>query len=143
MGTVCQTILTDQPIELSVLERAVADPRLGGIVTFCGVVRAVTGDEQTSRLEYQAHESMALAQMNAIAKTASEKWEANVAIAHRIGVLEPGDIAVICVAACAHRNAAFEACRYLIDTIKQDVPIWKKEFGPEGEIWVSGSEKVK
>ncbi len=138
MGKILGVFLESEPINAESLTSLTKDVRLGGVVTFTGEVRSLTGDMDTSKLIYEAHESMAIAQMTQIASFAAEKWDANVAISHRIGELMPGDIAVVCVAACAHRNQAFECCRYLIDQIKQDVPIWKKEFGSSGEAWVAG-----
>jgi len=142
MGEVKKVLLLDEPLDVSALVASVKDHRYGGVVTFTGEVRSVTGDMDTSKLIYEAHPSMALKQMNQIAEEAAAQWDANVAIAHRIGELEPGGIAVVCVAACAHRAEAFECCRFLIDRIKEDVPIWKKEFGSTGEAWVAGDQRV-
>jgi molybdopterin synthase catalytic subunit len=129
--------LTSSPIDIAALQESVRDLRHGGIVTFTGEVRAVTGERLTDRLFYEAHESMAIAQMRQIALEEADRFDAAVAIVHRIGELRPGDTAVVCIAACAHRAAAFDCCRNLIDRIKQDVPIWKKEFGSSGEEWIS------
>ena len=134
--------LSLEPLNVSTLVDSVKDVRYGGVVTFTGEVRAVTGETETSKLIYEAHDSMALKQMRNIAEVASSKWNANVAVAHRIGELQPGEVAVVCVAACAHRAEAFDCCRFLIDQIKADVPIWKKEFGSEGEAWVAGDQRV-
>lgn len=128
--------LTTETLDPERLRKACESSDLGGVVVFCGEVRAVTSDLETDHLEYEAYEEMALAKMRQIAEEASERWHANVAIAHRLGRLEPGDIAVVTIAACGHRAEAFEACRHLIDRIKEDVPIWKKEFGPDGSSWV-------
>ncbi len=129
--------LSSDPLDVAAIQSSVRDERLGGIVTFSGEVRAVTGDRLTNRLFYEAHETMALTQMRKIAEEEAERFEASVAVVHRIGELQPGETAVVCVAACAHRAAAFDCCRNLIDRIKADVPIWKKEFGPSGEEWIS------
>ena len=142
VGEVKNVWLSTEPIDVSTLVDSVKDVRYGGVVTFTGEVRAVTGEMDTSKLIYEAHESMALKQMRLIAEEAAEKWNANVAIAHRIGELEPGAIAVVCVAACAHRAEAFDCCRFLIDRTKDDVPIWKKEFGSDGEAWIAGTERI-
>ena len=127
--------LLSEPLDESRLRNLIADPAKGGIVVFSGTVRSVTDGKATSRLFYEAHESMAVVQMQKIAEEAAAKWDANVAVEHRLGEALPGETAVICAAACPHRAAAFECCRYLIDRIKEDVPIWKKEFGPDGEEW--------
>jgi len=129
--------LTKEPIDPETIRKSLESPELGGVVVFCGEVRSVTGDAATSKLEYEAYASMATAQMLRIATECAEKWKGNVACVHRIGELQPGEIAVVTAAACAHRDAAFACCRELIDRIKEDVPIWKKEFGPDGEAWVS------
>ena len=117
-------------------------PELGGVVVFCGEVRSLTGTLETSKLEYEAYEAMALEQMREIAASCASKWKGNVACVHRIGELAPGEIAVVTVAACPHRDQAFQCCRELIDRIKEDVPIWKKEFGPDGQAWISGEDRV-
>lgn len=137
MNAVKNVFLSNEPLEVSEIAATVRDVRFGGVVTFTGEVRAITGDTDTTALEYEAHPTMALVQMSRIADEAASRWEANVAIAHRLGRLEPGEVSVVCVAACAHRAQAFECCRYLIDEIKRDVPIWKREFGSGGEAWVS------
>ena len=90
------------------------------------------------RLEFEAFESMAISEMKKIAVQVEEKWKAEaVVIHHRVGSLAIEDIAVIITVATAHRKAAFEACEYAIDTLKQTVPIWKKEIFEDGEVWVA------
>lgn len=135
--------LVRETIDPEPIRKSLESSELGGVVVFCGEVRSVTGQMETSRLEYEAYEPMALEQMNLIAAQCAAKWQGKVACVHRIGELQPGDIAVVTAAACAHRDAAFQCCRELIDRIKEDVPIWKKEFGPSGEAWVSGDERVE
>jgi molybdopterin synthase catalytic subunit len=143
MGEVKNVLLLDEPLNVSELQESVKDVRYGGIVSFVGEVRAVTGDKDTSKLIYEAHSTMAHKQMSRIAEQAATDWDANVSVAHRLGELLPGDIAVVCVVACAHRAEAFDCCRFLIDRIKEEVPIWKKEFGSTGEAWVAGQERVQ
>ena len=142
MGEVKAVRLQTGEIDATELSMAVKDATLGGVVLFSGEIRSLTGDTETSQLVYESHESMALHQMSKIAAEAAERWDANVAVCHRLGLLMPGDTAVVCVAACAHRAAAFECCRFLIDRIKEDVPIWKKEFGSQGEAWIAGDSRV-
>src|SRR4051812_45496401 len=115
-------VLTSEPLEPEALRSAVESHDRGGVVVFCGEVRAVTGDEVTEQLDYEAYEEMAIAHMTRIADETEARFDAHVAVAHRTGVLKPGEIAVVTVAACPHRAEAFEACRYLIDRIKEDVP---------------------
>ena len=118
-------LLTHEPLDPEVLRQKVEDETKGGVVVFCGEVRSVTGSETTEKLVYEAYADMANGQMTKVAAEAAHRWNANVAVAHRLGELKPKEIAVVCVAACAHRAEAFECCRFLIDEIKKDVPIWK------------------
>jgi molybdopterin synthase catalytic subunit len=127
--------LTREPIDLDDFRKEIESPLLGGVVIFIGVVRSVTGDKQTQKILYEAYEEMALEQMKSIACEAESRWNAKVAMVHRLGELLPGDIAVVTISACPHRAEAFQSCQFLIDRLKEDVPIWKKEFGPDGEEW--------
>jgi len=116
----------------------VMSPECGGIDVFIGTVRNATQGKPVLRLEFEAYEKMALSEFNKIAQQAFEKWPAQkIAIHHRVGILQIGEIPVIIAVAAAHRDAAFEACRYIIDTLKQTVPIWKKEIFEDGEVWVA------
>jgi len=113
-------------------------PESGGIDVFIGTVRNVTKGKAVLRLEFEAYERMALAEMGKIAAQAIEKWPVQkLLIHHRTGVLAVGEVPVIIAVSAAHRNAAFEACRYVIDTLQQTVPIWKKEVFEDGEVWVA------
>jgi molybdopterin synthase catalytic subunit len=116
----------------------VMSPQAGGIDVFIGTVRDATKGKQVLRLEFESYEAMAIKEMEKIALQAFDKWPVQkVLIHHRTGVLQVGDIPVIIAVAAAHRDAAFDACRYIIDTLKQTVPIWKKEFFEDGEVWVA------
>ncbi len=111
----------------------------GAAVVFDGVVRNNTRGRRTLYLEYEAYEEMALPQMEALAQKALEQFPVrDVAIVHRLGRLEIGETSVLIVVASAHRAAAFEACRWLIDTLKRTVPIWKKEHFDDGAVWADG-----
>jgi len=113
-------------------------PESGGIDIFIGTVRNATKGRPVIRLEFEAYEPMALAEMEKITKQAFDKWPVQkVLIHHRTGILEVGEIPVIIAVSAAHRAAAFDACRYIIDTLKQTVPIWKKEIFEDGEVWVA------
>ena len=113
-------------------------PESGGIDIFIGTVRNATKGKPVIRLEFEAYEPMAKAEMEKIMKQASEKWPVQkILIHHRVGVLEVGEVPVIIAVSAAHRAAAFDACRFIIDTLKQTVPIWKKEIFNDGEIWVA------
>ena len=110
----------------------------GGIDLFIGTVRNATKGKKVIKLEFEAYEPMALAEMEKIANQAFEKWPVQkVLIYHRTGVLYVGEVPVVIAVSAAHRAAAFDACRYIIDTLKQTVPIWKKEFFEDGEVWVA------
>jgi len=120
------------------LEALVMRDSDGALVHFVGVVRNHARGRSVTRLFYEAYASMALTQMTRIADEVEARFEGTkVAVHHRTGMLEVGDVAVIVVAVSPHRAEAFDACRMLIDRLKQDVPIWKREIGPDGEEWVS------
>ncbi len=111
----------------------------GAVLAFEGVVRNQTRGRKTMYLEYEAYEEMALAQLEKLAAESLEKFQVRaVAIVHRLGRLEIGETSVLIAVASAHRAAAFEACRWLIDTLKRTVPIWKKEFFEDGAVWADG-----
>ena len=113
-------------------------PETGGIDVFIGTVRNMTKGKRVVRLEFDAYESMALKEMEKIAADVLAKWPVHkILIHHRTGVLAVGEIPVVIALAAAHRAAAFEACRYAIDTLKEKVPIWKKEVFEDGEHWVA------
>jgi len=125
------------PLSMDALLAHVLDAAHGGIVTFIGVVRDHARGQTIDHLEYEAYVPMAEAEMAKIVRGARERWpEARLALSHRVGRLDIGDPAVMIAAAAPHRPEAFEACRWAIDTLKQTVPIWKKEFGTEGTYWV-------
>ena len=110
-------------------------PQCGGLDVFIGTVRAKTLGKPVATLEYEAYDKMALNEMRKITAQAFIKWPvAKLLIHHRTGILHIGDVAVIIAVAAAHREAAFEACRFTIDTLKQTVPIWKKEVFENEEI---------
>ena len=116
----------------------IMSPESGGIDVFIGTVRNATKGKPVIRLEFEAYEPMALAEMEKIVKQAFEKWPVQKALVHhRTGVLQVGEVPVIIAVSAAHRAAAFDACRYIIDTLKQTVPIWKKEIFEDGEVWVA------
>jgi molybdopterin synthase catalytic subunit len=129
--------LRETPLDVADVVARVAAPGMGGLVTFAGAVRDNARGRAIQRLEYEAYPEMAEAEMERIAAEAAERFPgARVAIDHRTGTLEIGELAVVVVAAAPHRDAAFDACRFAIDTLKQRVPIWKKEFAADGEYWV-------
>ena len=129
--------LSEATIDEREVAGRVSGPRTGGIVTFVGAVRDHARGSEIEHLEYEAYPEMALREMAKISDAVAERWEGTrVAIAHRVGRLEIGEAAVVIVAASPHRAEAFEACRFAIDTLKETVPIWKKEFATDGTYWV-------
>jgi molybdopterin synthase catalytic subunit len=111
----------------------------GAVCTFEGIVRNHTRDRQTLYLDYEAYRDMALAQMQQLAAEALNRFAIrDVALLHRLGRLEIGETSVLIVVASAHRGPAFDACRWLIDTLKKQVPIWKKETFADGAVWADG-----
>ena len=114
-------------------------PEDGATVTFDGFVRNQSHNRPTLYLEYEAYESMALAKMREIAAQIHEKYRIHrVVIVHRLGRLEIGETSVFVAVSAPHRSAAFDACRYAIDTLKRTVPIWKKEYFEDGAVWADG-----
>jgi molybdopterin converting factor subunit 1 len=111
----------------------------GAVVVFEGIVRNHTRSRQTLFLDYEAYEPMALGQMNALAEKVLANYKIReIAIIHRLGRLEIGETSILIVVASAHRGAAFDACRFAIDTLKRTVPIWKKEHFADGIVWADG-----
>ena len=130
------------PLSTSQLTRTLQklkQPEDGAALVFEGVVRNHTRGRKTLYLDYEAYEEMALKQMNALAEQACSQFQIrDVALIHRLGRLQIGETSVLIVVASAHRAAAFEACRWLIDTLKKSVPIWKKEYFEDGAVWADG-----
>ena len=128
-----------EPIRVLELLDNIKQPEDGAAVLFQGIVRNNTRGRRTLFLDYEAYEPMALQQMNDLADQAGKKFPIRqVVIVHRIGRLEIGETSVAIVVASAHRGAAFDACRWIIDTLKRTVPIWKKEHFEDGAVWADG-----
>jgi len=125
------------------VESLVQNDRNGALCTFVGQVRNSSRGKQVSFLEYGAFISLAEKELFRIAKDAESRWQVDVAIRHRIGRLEVGEISVVVCVGSPHRAEAFEACRWCIDTLKETVPIWKRETGPDGEYWIEGEDALK
>ena len=131
--------LAHHALDVAELARSVRGSEDGAVVTFDGFVRNHSHDRATLYLEYQAYEPMALRKMSEIAEHLHKNFAIHrVAIAHRLGRLEIGETSVYIAVSAAHRGAAFDACRYAIDTLKRTVPIWKKEFFTDGAVWADG-----
>lgn len=120
--------LTQEPIDFAAVTEAVRSPHCGAVALFLGTVRDITGDEITEYLDYEAYPPMAEKKMAAIEAEARSRWTlGEVALVHRTGRLGVGEISVAVAVSAPHRAEAFEACRFAIDTLKQVVPIWKKD----------------
>ena len=127
------TTLTPDPIDFAALTSAVQSPHCGAVCLFLGTVRDLTGEDVTAFLEYEAYAPMAEAKLAEIEAEARRRWPVgDVALVHRVGRLGVGEVAVAVAVSCPHRADAFEACRYAIDTVKELVPIWKKDITPDG-----------
>lgn len=131
------TFLTAEPIDLAPLLASVQSPARGGVASFLGMVRDRHEGRPVLRLRYSAYAAMAEAECARIIQEAEARWPAKVALRHRIGSLEVGETAIAVAAGAAHRDAAFDACRYAIEEVKRRVPIWKQEFYADGGTeWV-------
>lgn len=132
--------LTRQEISIPGLRQRLLRGEDGAVCIFDGVARNNTRGRRTLWLEYEGYEEMALATMRQLASEAREKWPAidRIGIVHRLGRIEIGESSVVIVVTSAHRGVAFDVCRFVIDRLKQIVPIWKKEFFEDGAVWVQG-----
>ena len=141
-----QTILfmieiVSEKIDVESILHSVQDDSAGGIDIFIGTTRNNANGKVVLHLEYEAYAPMALKIMKEIADEAKSKWDIKkISILHRIGKVEVGEASVVIAVSSAHRNEAFESCRFAIDTLKKNVPIWKKEFFEGGEVWVGSNE---
>jgi molybdopterin converting factor subunit 1 len=131
--------LTRERIDRDALVAALQQPGDGAVVVFDGTVRDNTRGRKTLYLDYEAYEEMALEQMQKLAREAGERFAIDrVGVVHRLGRLEIGESSIVIVVTSAHRAAAFDACRWLIDTLKRTVPVWKKEHFTDGAVWKDG-----
>ncbi len=130
--------IKDSPLLPQACVDFVTNGGAGGIAVFIGTVRNQTKGKKVLRLDFESYQPMAISEMKKIAVRAGEKWPIQkIAIHHRVGSLAIEEIAVVIAVATPHRKAAFEACEFAIDTLKETVPIWKKEFFEDGEVWVA------
>ena len=131
--------LQREPIDAEALVVALKEGESGAVVAFDGIVRNNSRGRRTLYLDYEAYEAMALPQMRQLAGDAQQRFGVRrVALVHRLGRLQVGESSVLIVVASAHRAQAFEACRWIIDTLKKTVPIWKKEWFEDGAVWADG-----
>jgi molybdopterin synthase catalytic subunit len=130
--------ITNEILNMEACIKWAMTPQAGGIDAFVGTVRDQTKGKKVIRLEFEAYEKMALNEMKKIVDEMMKRWSLHkVLIHHRTGILQIGEVPVVIAVSASHRAAAFEACRYAIDTLKQTVPIWKKEIFEDGEEWVA------
>ncbi|MBM3177891.1 MAG: molybdenum cofactor biosynthesis protein MoaE [Bacteroidetes bacterium] len=130
--------ITDKPIEVKDALEGSSSLSAGAINVFVGNIRETSGGKRVLWLEYEAFESMAVSEIKKIIDQAKSKWEIKgFAVIHRIGTLKPGETAVVVAVSTGHRKESFEACSFIIDSLKQTVPIFKKEVFENGEEWVS------
>ena len=133
--------ITTAPLSIDAIAQLVTYPHTGAVATFAGVIRNVSGGKDVTSLEYEAYHEMAVAKMKQVAVEAREQWPdiVDIAIVQRIGHLDVGETAIVIAVSSGHRNqGCFEACQYSINRLKEIVPIWKKEVGPDGAVWVEG-----
>ena len=130
--------ITSEKLSLEECYEFVTDDSCGGIVAFVGTVRNSTQSKEVTQLDFSTYKPMAIKEMQHIAEIAIKKFEIKkMAIHHAEGMLQIGDIPVIITVGSPHRKAAFEACEFAIDALKETVPIWKKEYFSDGEVWVN------
>lgn len=130
--------ITSEKLDLNTCYSFVTDDSCGGIAAFIGTVRNDTKGKEVIQLDFSTYKPMAIKEMQKIADAALEKFPiVKIAIHHAEGMLQIGAIPVIITASSKHRKAAFEACKFAIDTLKETVPIWKKEYFEDGEVWVN------
>ena len=129
--------ITHRALDPRTITASVRRDSNGAVVTFLGATRRNSMGKGVLYLEYEAYEPMALKKLSEIAAEVTQKWGIqDLAIAHRVGRLEIEDISLVVAVASPHRKEAFQACGYVVDRIKEDVPIWKKEVFEDGEVWV-------
>ena len=131
-------LLTREPIDHAALTEQVRRPNCGGVVTFLGTVRDLTGERMTVALDYEAYPGMAEKKMAEIEQETRGRWPiGDMALVHRLGRLDVNEVSVVVAVSCPHRAQAFDACRHAIDRLKEIVPIWKKENWADGQTeWV-------
>jgi len=133
--------VTSEPLDMkTVIEVVSTTGGLGAIATFVGLVRDTNQNRRVTHLEYEAYEPLAVKALEQIRHEAAAQWPgAQLAVHHRTGRLEIGEASIVIAAASAHRAEAFAVCRYVIERVKQIVPIWKHEFFDGGEVWIEGA----
>lgn len=135
--------ITEKPIDIQKVIDTVSSLGAGAVNVFVGTVRNVANGKKVVWLEYEIYESMAVSEIRKIIDEASHRWPLQGwAVSHRIGTLRPGEVSVAIAVSSPHRKDSFEACQFIIDTLKEKVPIWKKEIFEDGEEWVSAQPNM-
>lgn len=130
--------LSDQPLDVNSITQLASHSEAGAVNVFVGTVRANTQAKKVIRLDYEAYEPMAVSEIHKICEVAKQRWPIKkIAVSHRVGSLTVGEMAVVVAVSTPHRKESFEACQFIIDNLKQTVPIWKKEIFEGGEEWIS------
>ncbi len=134
-------ILQQEPIDIARVQAEAGTVADGAVVSFIGRVRDSSRGKTVTRIEYEAYSEMARKQLRKIVDEAVARWSLNsCSVVHRFGTVAAGEASIIIVASTPHRGPAFQAVQYIIDTVKADVPIWKKEFYTDGSSWIDGKE---
>lgn len=136
--------ITNQPIDTAAVLSSVHSELAGSSVLFVGTTRKFTGEKETTKLEYECYEAMALKQMESLKEQAMVKWPIDkCSIVHRVGVVELGEASIAVAVSTPHRIASFESANWLVDTLKKQVPVWKREHWADGsEAWVHPDEAI-
>lgn len=135
--------ITEKPIDVQKVIDTASSLGAGAVNVFIGTVRNNAHNKNVLWLEYEAYETMAIAEIKKIIEDASHRWPLlGWAVSHRIGTLRPGEVAVVVAVSTPHRKDSFDACQYIMDTIKEKAPIWKKEVFEDGEEWVSARPEM-
>ena len=138
-----QAILTREPIDAAQLEAEAGSDENGAVCAFIGQTRNNARGREVAYLIYDAYEPLALKELQRIAEEAERRWPCKACITHRLGRVDLGQASVVVVVGSPHRAEAFDACRWCIDTLKQSVPIWKKEVCPDGTFWIEGDTAIE
>lgn len=130
--------LTTNPIDVQDVISKASSEEAGAVVMFVGTVRNMTDSKEVVKLDFESYDKMAISELEKIISRTKEQWPVrNVAVVHRTGELRISDIAVVVAVSSPHRKEAFTACEFVIDTLKKRVPIWKKEYFEDNEVWIS------
>jgi molybdopterin synthase catalytic subunit len=136
--------ITEKPIDIQKVIDTASSLGAGAVNVFIGTVRNTTHGKNVLWLEYEVYESMAVAEIRKIIIEAAQRWPLlGWAVSHRVGTLKPGEVSVAIAVSAPHRKDSFEACQFIIDTLKEKVPIWKKEIFEDGEEWISAQPNME